>query len=60
MIRYMRSYYKNDTDQKQFTFQLLSKFFRPLCFLCLFLAKLIDGLAHLAKLSFLLYKLSSC
>ena len=56
MIRYMRSYYNNDTDQKEFIFQLLSKFVRPLCFLCLLLAKLINGLAHLAKLSVLLYK----
>ena len=60
MIRYTRSYYNNDTDQKQFTFQVLSKLVRPLCFLCLFLAKLIDGLAHLAELRILFYKHSSC
>ena len=60
MICYMRSYYNNDTDQKEFTFQLLSKFVRPLCFLCLLLAKLVDGLVHLAKLSILLYKHNSC
>ena len=60
MIRYMRSYYNNDTDQKEFIFQLLSKFVRPLCFLCFFLAKLIDGLTHLAELSILLYKYTRC
>ena len=60
MICYTRSYYNNGTDQKEFTFQLLSKFVRPLCFLCSFLEKLIEGLAHLAELSILIYKQTSC
>ena len=60
MIRYTRSYYNNVTDQKEFTFQLLSKFVCSLYFLCFLLAKLIDGLAHLAELSILIYKQTSC
>ena len=60
MICYTRSYYNNDTDQKEFTSQLLSKFGHTLCFLCFFLAKLIDGLVHLVELSILLYKHNDC